>query len=126
MRCVTDVRQIVIRGHENFLHDEAVAGLCGRGTELLLEVMNARGQVLLGTSPVVEISLTLALEDAMRLIIDVDDESLTRAAALTGIEDRAVVIQHALELLVRIESGRQLSTLADTDEDVAAAPRRRG
>lgn len=126
MRCVTDVRQIVIRGRENFLHDEAVAGLCGRGTELLLEVMNARGQVLLGTSPVVEISLTLALEDAMRLIIDVDDESLTRAAALTGIEDRAVVIQHALELLVRIESGRQLSTLADTDEDVAAAPRRRG
>ena len=126
MRYVTDVRQIVIRGHENFLHDEAVAGLCGRGTELLLEVMNARGQVLLGTSPVVEISLTLALEDAMRLIIDVDDESLTRAAALTGIEDRAVVIQHALELLVRIESGRQLSTLADTDEDVAAAPRRRG
>lgn len=126
MRCVTDVRQIVIRGHENFLHDEVVAGLCGRGTELLLEVMNARGQVLLGTSPVVEISLTLALEDAMRLIIDVDDESLTRAAALTGIEDRAVVIQHALELLVRIESGRQLSTLADTDEDVAAAPRRRG
>ena len=120
------MRQIVIRGHENFLHDEAVAGLCGRGTELLLEVMNARGQVLLGTSPVVEISLTLALEDAMRLIIDVDDESLTRAAALTGIEDRAVVIQHALELLVRIESGRQLSTLADTDEDVAAAPRRRG
>ena len=83
-------------------------------------------QVPVGASPVVEISLTLALEDAMRLTIDVDDESLTRAAALTGIEDRAVVIQHALELLVRIESGRQLSTLAGTDEDVVAAPRRRG
>ena len=62
----------------------------------------------------------------MRMTIDVDDEPLTLAAALTGIEDRAAVIQHALELLVRIESGRQLSALAGTDGDVVAAPRRRG
>ena len=48
------MRQIVIRGHENFLHDEAVAGLCGRVTELLLGAMNARGQVLHGASPVLE------------------------------------------------------------------------
>ena len=125
MRCVTDVRQIVIRGHENFLHDEVVAGLCGRGTELLLEVMNARGQVLLGTSPVVEISLTLALEDAMRLIIDVDDESLTRAAALTGMDDHVALIRRAIELLVRIESGRQLGALGGSDPVAEAAPRSR-
>ena len=55
-----------------------------------------RGQVLLGTSPVVEISLTLALEDAMRMTIDVDDDLLARAIAFTEIEDRAAVIQHAL------------------------------
>ena len=120
------MRQIVIRGHENFLHDEVVAGLCGRGTELLLEVMNARGQVLLGTSPVVEISLTLALEDAMRMTIDVDEELLACATAFIGIDDRSAVIQHALELLVRIESGRQLSALAGTDGDAVASPRRRG
>ena len=97
----------------------------GRGSALLLDKLEL-GQVLLGTSPVVEISLTLALEDAMRLTNDVDDESLTLDAALTGIEDRTVVIQRALELLVRIESGRQLSTLAGTDGDAVAAPRRRG
>ena len=43
------------RGHEDFLHDEAVAGLCGRVTELLLGVMNARGQAQHGASPVMEI-----------------------------------------------------------------------
>ena len=44
----------------------------------------------------------------MRLIIDVEDESLTRAAALTGMDDHAALIRRALELLVRIKSGRQL------------------
>lgn len=29
MRCVTGGWQIVMRGHENFLHDEAVVGLSG-------------------------------------------------------------------------------------------------
>lgn len=60
----------------------------------------------------------------MRLTIDVDDESLTRAA-LTGLEDRAAVIQHALEFLLRIESRRQLCALGGSDRDAVAAPRRR-
>lgn len=97
----------------------------GRGPALLSD-KRGRGQVLLGTSSVVEISLTLALEDATRLIIDVDDELLARAMAFIGIEDRAAVIQHALELPERIESGRQLSALAGTDGDAVAAPLRRG
>lgn len=62
----------------------------------------------------------------MRLTIDVDDETLARAIALTGFGDRAKLIQNALELLVRIESGRQLGTLAGSDRDAVAAPRRRG
>lgn len=82
------------------------------------------GQVLTGTSPVVEIGPILATEGSTRLTIDVDDESLTRAAALTGIEDQAAVIQHALELLVRIESGRQLCALGGSDRDAVPAPRR--
>lgn len=67
----------------------------------------------------------LVLEDSMRLVIDVDDESLTRAAALTGMDDHAALIRRAIELLVRIESGRQLGTLAGSDRDAVAAPRRR-
>ena len=61
----------------------------------------------------------------MRLTIDVGDESLARLAALTGVEDRAAAIQHALELLARIESGRQLCALGASDRDAMAAPRRR-
>lgn len=61
----------------------------------------------------------------MRLTIDVDDESLMRAAALTGMDDHAALIRRALELLVRIESGRQLCALGGSDRDAGAAPRRR-
>jgi len=42
----------------------------------------------------------------MRLTIDVDDESFTRAAALTGMDDQAALIRRALELLARIDSRR--------------------
>lgn len=74
---------------------------------------------------IVSISPILVLESSMRLTIDVDDETLARAAALTGIEDRAAVIQYALELLVRVQSGRQLCALGGSDRDAVAAPRRR-
>ena len=74
---------------------------------------------------IVSISPILVLESSMRLTIDVDDESLTRAAALTGMDDQAALIRCALELLVRIESGRQLCALGGSDRDAVAAPRRR-
>lgn len=74
---------------------------------------------------IVSISPTLVLESSMRLTSDVDDESLTRAAALTGMDDQAALIRCALELLVRIESGRQLCALGGSDRDAVAAPRRR-
>lgn len=67
----------------------------------------------------------LVLVGSMRLTIDVDDELLTRAAALTGMDDQAALIRCALELLVRIESGRQLCALGGSDRDAVAAPRRR-
>ena len=61
----------------------------------------------------------------MRMTIDVDDELLACAAVLTGIEDRAVLIQHGLELLVRIEGGRQIAVLGGADPAAEAAPRSR-
>ena len=60
----------------------------------------------------------------MRLTIDVYDESLTRAATLTGMDDHAALIRRALELLVHIESGRQLCALGGSDRDAVPAPRR--
>ena len=74
---------------------------------------------------IVKIGSILVLEGSMRLTIDVDDESLTCAAALTGMDDHAALIQRALELLVRIESGRQLCAFGGSDRDAVPAPRRR-
>lgn len=48
----------------------------------------------------------------MQMTIDVDDELLACVTAFTGIEDRAALIQQALELLVRIESRWYLGALA--------------
>lgn len=75
---------------------------------------------------IVKIGPILVLEGSMRLTIDVDDETLARAAALTGIDDHAALIRRALELLVCIESGRRLCALGGSDRDAVAAPRRRG
>ena len=98
----------------------------GCGPALLLARVCERGRFWSAHRMIVSTSPILVLESSMRLTIDVDDESLTRAAALTGIEDRAAVIRHALELLIRIESGRQLSALGASDRDAVAAPRRCG
>lgn len=74
---------------------------------------------------ILKIGHILVLEGSMRLVIDVDDELLTRAAALTGMDDHATLIRRALELLVRIESGHQLCAFGGSDRDAVAAPRRR-
>ena len=85
----------------------------------------SNGWVLVAHRLIVKIGPILVLEGSMRLTIDVDDESLTRAAALTGVDDHAALIRRALELLVRIESGQQLCALGGSDRDAAPAPRRR-
>ena len=61
----------------------------------------------------------------MRMTIDVDDELLACAAVLTGISERSVLIRDAVELLVRIETGRQLTALGGSDQAAEAAPRSR-
>ena len=60
----------------------------------------------------------------MRMTIDVDDELLARAEELTGISERSALIRDAVELLVRIETGRQLAALGGSDQ-AEAAPRSR-
>ena len=43
----------------------------------------------------------------MRTTVTLDDDLLARAEELTGIRERSALIRDAVELLVRIESGRQ-------------------
>ena len=60
----------------------------------------------------------------MRTTVTLDDDLLARAEELTGISERSVLIRDAVELLVRIESGR-LAALGGSDSAAEAAPRSR-
>lgn len=61
----------------------------------------------------------------MRTTVTLDDDLLARAEELTGIRERSALIREAVELLVRIETGRQLAALGGSDQAVEAAPRSR-
>ena len=67
----------------------------------------------------------LNVEVAMRTTVTLDDDLLARAEELTGIRERSALIREAVELLVRIETGRQLAALGGSDQAVEAAPRSR-
>ena len=59
----------------------------------------------------------------MRTTVTLDDDLLARAEELTGISERSALIRDAVELLVRIETGRQLAELGGSDSAAEAAPR---
>lgn len=67
----------------------------------------------------------LNVEVAMRTTVTLDDDLLARAEELTGVRERSALIRDAVELLVRIESGRQLAALGGSDSAAEAAPRSR-
>lgn len=67
----------------------------------------------------------LNVEVAMRTTVTLDDDLLARAEELTGVRERSALIRDAVELLVRIESGRQLAALGGSDAAAEAAPRSR-
>lgn len=67
----------------------------------------------------------LVMEVNMRTTVTLDDDLLARAEELTGIRERSALIRDAVELLVRIESGRQLAALGGSDPGAEAAPRSR-
>ncbi|MGE6739913.1 type II toxin-antitoxin system VapB family antitoxin [Allorhizobium pseudoryzae] len=61
----------------------------------------------------------------MRSTINLDDQLLEHARALTGTKETAALVRQALETLVRVESGRRLIALGGSMPDAEAAPRRR-
>lgn len=60
----------------------------------------------------------------MRTTVTLDDELMAKAAELTGITERAVLLREGLQTLIRVESARRLAALGGTDP-AADAPRRR-
>ena len=61
----------------------------------------------------------------MRTTVTLDDEMVARAAELTGIAEKSLLVRQGLETLIRVESARRLAALGGTDKNATAAPRRR-
>lgn len=61
----------------------------------------------------------------MRTTVTLDDQLLDRAAELTGVRERGVLLREALTALIERESARRLARLGGTEPQIEAAPRRR-
>lgn len=61
----------------------------------------------------------------MRTTVNIDDELLDRAQELTGIKERATLVNEGLRAIVQRESARRLALLGGTMPDLEDIPRRR-
>lgn len=61
----------------------------------------------------------------MRTTLSLDDDLLERATALTGIQEKAVLVREALKALVERESAHRLARLGGSEPHLEVAPRRR-
>ena len=61
----------------------------------------------------------------MRTTVTLDDQLLDRAANLTGVRERGVLLREALQALIERESARRLARLGGTEPDLVPPPRRR-
>ncbi len=60
----------------------------------------------------------------MRTTINLDDELLTQAQALSGLTERTQLLREALLALVQRESARRLARLGGTQAQLQSIPRR--
>jgi len=61
----------------------------------------------------------------MRTTLNIDDELLQEACALTGIREKTALVRAGLELLIQRESAKRLAALGGLDRNLRAIPRRR-
>jgi len=61
----------------------------------------------------------------MRTTVNLDDELMARAMALSGIKERAALLREALEALIHRESAARLAKLGGALPDLSVPPRRR-
>ncbi len=70
-------------------------------------------------------SSTDAYIEHMRTTINIDEELLSTAQRLTGINEKTQVIHEALRALIQRESARRLARLGGTEPQLKPIPRRR-
>jgi Arc/MetJ family transcription regulator len=61
----------------------------------------------------------------MRTTVSLDDDLLTDAQQLTGLDERTALLREALKALIERESARRLARLGGSEPDLRPIPRRR-
>ena len=61
----------------------------------------------------------------MRTTVNIDDELMTAAQKLTGIEEKAVLLRAGLKALIEQESARRLAKLGGSEPQLSSVSRRR-
>jgi hypothetical protein len=64
-------------------------------------------------------------ENFMRSTFALDDDLLSKARALTGLEENGPLMREALQALIQRESARRLAKLGGIDKTARVTPRRR-
>jgi len=61
----------------------------------------------------------------MRTTINIDNKLLNKAAVLTGIKEKTMLVKLGLESLISLESSKRLANLGGTEKDIKQIPRRK-
>ncbi len=61
----------------------------------------------------------------MRTTLNIEDDLLDKAARLTGIEEKTLLVRLGLEALIARESAKRLAKLGGTEKKLVRIPRRR-
>jgi Arc/MetJ family transcription regulator len=61
----------------------------------------------------------------MRTTLAIDDELISEAQALTGLQEKSALVRDALKALIEREAARRLARLGGSEPDAFVAPRRR-
>ncbi len=61
----------------------------------------------------------------MRTTLNIDDDTLAKAAKLTGVREKTSLVRMGLEALITIESSKRLAELGGTEKRLRTIPRRR-
>jgi Arc/MetJ family transcription regulator len=64
-------------------------------------------------------------ETAMRTTLNIDDELISEAQRITGMNERTALIHEGLKALIERESARRLARLGGTEPQLKSISRRR-
>jgi hypothetical protein len=61
----------------------------------------------------------------MRTTLNINDQILRKAEAMTGVKEKTTLVRMGLEALVSFESARRLASLGGTEKGLHSIPSRR-